>query len=159
MAAMADTTWNRRISWKQIQDRHLKAAFGHQARQVSRYLKELEEQMLPAADHDVMVTLRSGDAERLRALSHFLKRHRPQVYEWARSVTLPVHRKSFRLLLHHNRFLQDICQIRLAEAKGNKDQAKALAEQTKAWLLRSERWMHPVLDLYLLFRRQFVDVS
>jgi hypothetical protein len=145
MAAMADTTWNRKLRWQQLRKAHFVAAYGPDADWVDGYLTRLERLLLGAPQHDGGERMEAKQPKQLRAIEAFLQEHYVELVLRAGRVTEPIHRESLQLLAHMSHFLLMKCQVLLGKVE---------PADLKAWLLKSERNVHPFLDVPALAAMQ-----
>lgn len=145
MAAMADTAWNRNRSWRDIKERHFIAAYGADAGWVEQYLSQLEKILLGKASHSASTDLQRMIPDKLRQLEAYLQQHSAKLHSCRQHAGCPAHRESFQILIHHNQFLLKSCQSHLGKLK---------PDDVANWLLRSERSIHPYLDVPTLMSMQ-----
>ena len=145
MAAMAETTWNRKVSWQHIKLSHFQAAYGSDATWVQRYLAQLERLTLEKSSHNGVERMEAKQPKQLRAIEAFLQAHYVEFLARAGTASSPVHRQSLELLAHQNQFLLMRCQAALG---------KLDAGELYTWLLKSEQQVHPFLDIPALITLQ-----
>jgi hypothetical protein len=145
MAAMAETTWNRKLRWSQIKQDHFQAAYGPDAEWALQYLTKLEKLILEKPSHNGTERLEAKQTKQLRAIEAYLEEHHVDMLARASGATSPIYRESFELLAHHNQFLLMRCQVVLG---------KLAPEDLMTWLLKSERQVHPFLDVPALITQQ-----
>jgi len=148
MAVTAETSWEGDILYDEVKEEHLNSSFEDDARWVGRYLRELEELLIGPPDHEVPLTLDSGDIGRISALRKFLRENRPEISSRLRSAEDRVHRTSLRLLSHQNRFLTMMCEALEAKLTGDAEAFVGKLDRLEKWLLKSERFVHPYLDVW-----------
>ncbi len=145
MFAMAETLWNRRVQWKALKSRHLEAAFGAEYAWVDQYLQKIEKMLLGRPNHDSRYPLAARLPKQLRAFEEFLTVNHIELYARAENAQAPAQQESYRILAHHNQFLLMQCQVALG---------KLTPDELKTWLLRSEKEIHPHLDIPALISMQ-----
>jgi hypothetical protein len=144
MAALAETAWNRKLRWRDVKQAHLRAAYGEHAAWVNDYLAGLESLLLGAARHG-FERMESRTPKRLREIEAYLIDNHVEIIARADRTSEPVHRESLQILVHHNQFLLMRCQILLG---------KLAPADLKTWLQKSERTMHPHVDIPTLSSMQ-----
>jgi hypothetical protein len=145
MAAMADTTWNRKVRWQQIKKAHFEAAYGPDAAWVQRYLARLEKLVLERPLHNGIERMEMKQPRQLRAIEAYLTKHAAELLTRSRKSSSPVFRESLDLLAHQNTFLLMRSQV---------IQGKLDPEVLNTWLLKSEKQVHPFLDIPALIIKQ-----
>jgi hypothetical protein len=145
MSAMADTLWNRRVNWRTLKGAFFQAAYGDDAEWVERYLNRLEKMLLIAPAHGGTERMETKAPKQLRTLEGYLQDHHVELLARADAAPDATRRESLQLLAHHNQFLLMKCQAVLG---------KLDAQQLKTWLLKSERQVHPFLDVPALMAMQ-----
>lgn len=145
MSAMADTTWNRSRSWRDIKNYHLTAAYGADADWVEQYLSQLEKIMLGKSSHAAATDLTRMAPDKLRQLESYLQENATELNGRRLKTANQIHRESFRILIHHNRFLLMTCRSRLGKLK---------PDDVSDWLMNSEPYIHPYLDVPALTAMQ-----
>ncbi len=153
MAATAETLWNRDISWEYIMKEHLRSSFGSDAPWAENYLTELEELLIGGPGHEKPLTLDSGDVRRIGMLRKFLKEKQPEIPLKLRLASNNVQRTSLRLLSHQNHFLMMACEALEDKARGDTGKFRSKLDRLEGWLLKSERLVHPYLDISILSSR------
>ena len=150
MATMAETTWNRKLRWEQIKLTHFQAAYGSDADWILQYLTKLEKLILGKPAHNGIERMEAKSPKQLRAIEAFLQEHYIELLARAGRATSPAYRESLELLAHQNQFLLMRCQVVLGKL--------APADLT-TWLLKSERQVHPFLDVPALITQQLHPVQ
>ncbi|MCL5999539.1 MAG: DUF4838 domain-containing protein [Chloroflexi bacterium] len=148
MAAMAETTWNRKLRWQALKAAHFQAAYGADAEWVETYLNHLEKLLLGQPQHGGTERLETKPPKQLRALDAFLQAHHVELGARAERASEPVYRESLELLAHMNQFLLMKCQVVLGKTEPS---------ELKQWLLKSERAIHPFLDVPALAAMQIKE--
>jgi hypothetical protein len=145
MTAMAETLWNRKTRWSQLKRDYFSAAYGKDADWVNEYLNKLERLLLGKPDHVGGERFEAKQPKQLRLIESYLQDYHIELLMRAEAASLPIHQESLQLLTHHNQFLLLKCQ----SVMGKLD-----AENVKDWLLKSERQIHPFLDVPALISMQ-----
>lgn len=145
MVAMAETTWNHKRRWHDIERTHFQSSYGPDADWARAYIAHLEKLILEKPQHHGMERMEAKSLRQLRIIEAYLKEYSDELLARANRADKPVYRESLELLAHHNRFLLMRCQA----VQGTLD-----PEVLKVWLLKSERQIHPFLDIPALMSRQ-----
>ncbi len=144
MAALAETLWNAGADWDALRKSHFAAAYGEEAGRVASYLDALDALLFSGPAHERGSVLTAGRADQARGVLAHVRKHRPDLTRMWRGAPDPARRESLSLLLHHNRLLELYCGALLGDVD---------AQALKTWLLRSERRVHPHLDVSFLMGR------
>jgi hypothetical protein len=144
MAALADTLWDAGADWGALRDRHFAAAYGHGAALVTAYLDGLDALLFSGPPHERGPILSAERLDQARAVRDHVHRHHSKLARLSRNAPDEVQRQSFKLLLHHNRLVDEYCGALLGEID---------PQALRTWLLRSERRIHPYLDVSFLLGR------
>lgn len=140
MTAMAEALWDAGSDWEQVKRDYFAAAYGEDAAWVETYLAGLEGVLYDLPAHEKPI-LNAQQPERARAICDYLDRHADELTARHKRATGPVYRESLALLVHHLQCLKRLAGI----VTGDQESAAA-----RDWLLRSERRVHPFLDVPFL---------
>ena len=140
MTAMAEALWDADSSWEQVKRSYFAGAYGEDAAWVDGYLAGLEALLYDRPPHEKPI-LTPEQPEQARAILAYLEQHAGELAARQKRAASPAYRESLALLVHHNQFLKLLCGVVTGEQK---------PQAAKDWLLRSERRVHPFLDVPFL---------
>ena len=146
MTAMAETTWDRRLKWRDIKNEYLRSAYGSECEWVEKYLMKTEKLLSGKSIHDSQRDIRNLTPSEVGKLEKHLTSYHGKINNGIECTTEKAQKMSYSILLHHNQFLLMLCHI---------NQGKRTQNEVIKWLIDGESSIHPYLDIPALMNMQF----
>jgi len=152
MAALAESLWDPDISWADLRQRYLAAAYGEHAAFAGAYLDEIERYLDTGDPHWRMPPLSNADEAKLAACAAFLETSLVELAQRRGETGDPARALSLDLLAHHATWLQWIVRAYQARLAGDREGTDAEVDRAIAHLQETENAYSTCIDTMLVLR-------
>ncbi|MDY7011072.1 MAG: DUF4838 domain-containing protein [Planctomycetota bacterium] len=147
MTVMAQTLWNRKLSFRQIADDYFAAAFGKAGPTVEKYLRTLSNLFNPRLLRRELTAARQRKSiGKLKKIPAVIEAFQPMI-ERGMSMADPAQARSWKYLKYHSRMSLLLCRYLLAMCSGEVNEAKRRARDFIEHVRRNERYYHRAIDV------------
>lgn len=147
MITMAETLWNREVSFEDIATRYFAAAFGEDGDVVRQYLERLSRQFDPVWQRGERPVVDAEQAGYFAEIPAIVDRFRATVYAHMSDLALsPAVRRSWEYLTYHADACVRFASACRARAEGKQELAAELYRELLDYFHRVEPQIHPVFD-------------
>lgn len=152
MTALAECLWDPDVSWPEMRQRYLQAAYGEHAAFAGEYLSALESFLDTGDPHRRMPPLANADEAELDTFSAFLERSLAELTTRQGTADGKARARSLDLLAHHATFLQHLAAAHAARRAGQKEDMEEEIEAAAAFLRDTEPEYSTYVDTMLALR-------
>lgn len=152
MAVLAESLWDPGVSWADLRQEYLTAAYGEHAAFASAYLDEIERTLDTGDPHWRMPPLSNADEAKLTACAAFLETSLNEIAHRRETADDPARAFSLDLLAHHATWLQWIVRAYQARRAGDREGTNAEVDRAIAFLQETEDNYSTCIDTMLALR-------